>query len=347
MKKIPEEWLVPPKILCISTTVYPVSSALRYGGIERLCYLISEEFNRRGFRVSVVAPEGSLLSEGIVHISTGPCIATVEGEWEVYKYYNQALNGFDAIISFDHRHHAMLKQDLPAIAFIWHPPSVLQFPLPTYNIACLSELQKQELWQYQGLKSQVIDPHCVETMAYSPRVEGDGRYLFIGRLNPGKGVRNAIKFCRELGVGLDIIGGLAQGDPPEYLDWVKDNCDNERIVYHGNVSDDVKFQFIAMAKAGLHTVIDPEPSSHKTIELLCGGLPVVACDIGANKEIIDHEVNGFVVQGEEQFKECMLRVDSLNRDLIRERALKRWSVEATVDRLIPTLKEVAGGLRWK
>ena len=68
--------------------------------------------------------------------------------------------------------------------------------------------------------------------------------------------------------------------------------------------------------------------------------------IGANREIIEHEVTGFIARDENDFKEYMAKAGDLNKDLIRERALKRWSVEATVDRLIPVLKEIAGGVRW-
>ncbi|GAH20948.1 unnamed protein product, partial [marine sediment metagenome] len=256
------------------------------------------------------------------------------------------LNESDAVISFDHRHFAMLGRDLPAIALIWHTPSIMQFPLPSYNIASLSEFQKRELEQYQGLKSRVIDPHCVDPATYLPQENDNGRYLFIGRLNPEKGVRDAVTLCRELGEGLDIIGGLAVGDPSEYLEWVEGNCDPEQIVYQGNISDKVKFEFIAKAKALLHTVNYPEVSSHKSIEAMCGGLPVIAYDIGANREIIEHEVTGFIARDENDFKEYMAKASGLNKDLIRESALKRWSVEATVDRFIPVLKEVAGGLRW-
>lgn len=334
------------KILCISTAIYPLSPELRYGGIERLCFQISEELSRRGFEVSVAAPEGSDLPKGVTHINTGPCGDFIEGERKAYWHYNHLLNESDAIISFDHRHFAMLERDLPAIALIWHTPSIMQFPLPSYNIASLSEFQKRELERYQGLKSRVIDPHCVNPAAYLPQENDNGRYLFIGRLNPEKGVRDAITLCRELGVGLDIIGGLAMGDPPEYLEWVESNCDPEQIVYQGNVSDKVKFEFIAKAKALLHTVNYPEVSSHKSIEAMCGGLPVIAYDIGANREIIEHEVTGFIARDENDFKEYMVKAGGLNKDLIRERALKRWSIEATVDRFIMVLREVAGGLRW-
>lgn len=331
------------KILCISTAIYPVNSELRYGGIERLCYLISSELNQRGFKVSVASPEGSFFPEGITHINTGPCGDFIEGEKRTYLHYKHLLNEFDAIISFDHRHFAMLEQDLPAIALIWHTPSIMQFPLP-YNIASLSEFQKRELEQYQSLKSKVIDPHCVNPEDYLPSAD-NGRFLFIGRLNPEKGVRNAIKLCREIEEGLDIIGGLGQGDPPEYLEWVRANSDS-KIIYHGNVLDKTKFEFIAKARALLHTVQYPEVHSHKTMEVLCGGLPIIAYDIGANREIIEDGVTGFIARDEKEFKEYMRKVGSLDKDSIREKSLKRWSVEATADRLISVLNEVAGGLRW-
>lgn len=335
------------KILCISTAIFPIVADPKYAGIERLVRLIACELAKQGHEVSVAAPEGSKFPLGIAHINTGPLGDFVEGERKAYWRYSHLLSDFDAILSLDHSHFAMREHsDLPAIAFIWHTPFIMRPPLPNYNIASLSEFQKQQLLQYQNLSSRVIDPHCVEPNDYYPIQKGNGRMLFIGRLNPEKGVRSAIQICVSAGVGLNIIGGLGPGDPQEYLYWVLEHSDGKQIVYHGSVDDKTKFGFIAASSALLHTVSYPEVHSHKAMEAMSGGLPVIAFDIGANREIIEHGVTGFVASDDNEFYAYLRRIRELSKENIRDKSLKRWSVQVTAERLLFALEGVAKGERW-
>ena len=47
------------KVLQISTPFLPVSSDLRYGGSERIVYLLDKELNLRGLSAGVAAPRDS------------------------------------------------------------------------------------------------------------------------------------------------------------------------------------------------------------------------------------------------------------------------------------------------
>lgn len=332
------------RLLIISPMIFPCGGDTRYQGIERLVSLFTQELARRGHQVSVAAPQGSLFPKGVKHLNAGPCGDFVEAEKRAYAIYRPYLGAFEAILDFSHSHWAMRELDLPAIALIWHAPSVMQPPLPTYNVAALSEFQRMELRSYQGISSRVIDPHCVDPKNYLP-YQGGERYVFLGRPNPEKGVREAVTLCRELDVGLDIIGGVGPGDPPEYLEWIKANL-TPKMVYWGAVSDGAKFEFIAQAKALLHPVLSPEAHSHKCVDFSCGGVPIVAYSRGANSEIIEHGVTGFLARNREEFKEGMLKVGELDPELIRQKALSRWAVDEVVGRWEVVLEEVANGERW-
>jgi len=332
------------EILIISTSVFPVSPYNRYAGIENLVRFIANELNFRGYRVWVAAPSGSILPEGITHIDTGTARGFEQAEKAAYYHYKDKLPMFDAILDFSHAHIAMRENgDLPAIAFIWHDPEIMVPPEPEYNICALTEWQARRFRRVYGYEAIVLDPHCVDEVV--PNTGGE-RYLFIGRPEPNKGVFEAISICKEIGAGLDIIGARGPGDPKELIERLMSECDGEQIIYWGEVSNEVKFQFLSRAKALLHPVLYDEASSHKSIEAQCFGCPVISYARGAMNEVVGHGITGFIATSRDEFKKYMLTVDKLDRGLISRRSLSKWSVQSTTDRIVEVMEQVADGRRW-
>ncbi|MBU0777963.1 glycosyltransferase, partial [Patescibacteria group bacterium] len=334
------------KILMISTAIFPVSPENRYAGIETLVRLIINELNDRGHIVTLAAPQGSRLPKGIEHINTGSCGDFVESERKAYWIYSRRLQEFEAILDFSHSHWCMMENDLPAIAFIWHDPYIMKPQEPGYNICALSQWQANRFQLIYGYEARVVDPHCGHSGELKP---AKGSFLFLGKMGPQKGCLEAIDICHELGVPLDIIGGPGPGDPPEYLERVKASC-HSGVVYQGEVDDSTKIAFLEEARALIYPINYPpgqgEAHSHKIVDTLLCGCPVVTYNTGAFPEIIEHGKTGFLANDREGFKQLMAKVDTLDRQLIREKAIERWSVEATVDRLLEVVIDVTRGLRW-
>lgn len=334
------------KILVISTAIFPVSPENRYAGIETLVRLISNELNGRGHQVSLVAPQGSRLPKGMEHINTGSCGDFVESERKAYWIYSSRLQEFEAILDFSHSHWCMMENDLPAVAFIWHDPYIMKPQEPSYNICALSQWQANRFRHIYGYEAKVVDPHCGHPGELKP---AKGSFLFLGKMGPQKGCLEAIDICHELGVSLDIIGGSGPGDPPEYLAKVEEGC-HSGVVYQGEVDDSTKTAFLEEARALIYPINylpgQGEAHSHKIVDTLLCGCPVVTYNNGAFPEIIEHEVTGFLANDREDFKQLMMKVDGLDRKLIKEKAVERWSVEATVDRLLEVMDNVARGMRW-
>jgi len=334
------------RILVVSTMIYPVRPDLRYGGIERLVYLTAPELRRRGHEVCVVAPEGSVPLWGVERINSGPLGDFVESERWALTRYQHRLPEFDAILDYSHTHSAMIENDIPGIAFIWHDPYMMKPREPSYNIAALSQWQAQRFASLYGYEARVIDPHCGHVGIPRKR---NNRFLVIGRIAPSKGPLEAIELCRELGAELDVVGTLGPGDSEEYLETVKQSCDGN-IHYLGEVDESTKFDLLETCRALIYPVNYPrgtgEAHSHKSVEALLCGTPVIAYDTGALHEVIEHEVTGFLAHDREEFKHYMTQVDALNPATIGEKAASRWSVASTVDRLLDACKRVSGGERW-
>lgn len=334
------------RLLFIAPSVYPVRPDLRYGGVERLCYMAAVEVARRGHQVAVAAPEGSYLLHGIEHILTGPTGDFVQSERQALVRYRHRLREFDAILEYSHSHWSMLEGDLPAIAFIWHDPHMMKPQEPCYNIAALSLWQAQRFAAVYGYEARVLDPHCSPIRELQLRTD---RFLVIGRLTPSKGPLEAVAICRELGVPLDVVGALGPGDDPQYQAAVEAAATNG-VRYHGEVDEGTKMHLLETCRALLYAIAYPpgrgEASSHKCIDALCCGAPVITYDVGALSEVVEHGVTGFLAGDREEFKECMGAVDTLDPKVIREKAAARWSVEATADRLLQAAERVAEGQRW-
>ncbi|MDP3065037.1 MAG: glycosyltransferase, partial [Chloroflexota bacterium] len=334
------------KLLFIAPSVYPVRPDLRYGGIEKLCYMAATAIAQKGHRVSVAAPDGSYLLHGVEHIPTGPTGDFVESERQALVRYRHRLREFDAILDYSHSHWSMMEQDLPSIAFIWHDPFIMKPQEPPYNIAALSSWQAARFAAVYGYDARVLDPHCAPVGAIRPRTD---RFLTIGRLTPSKGPLEAVAICRELGVPLDVVGALGQGDDPLYQAAVVAAA-SEGIRYHGEVDEGQKMELLETCRALLYPIAYPpgqgEAHSHKTVDAQCAGAPVVTYDVGALSEVVEHGVTGFLAKHREEFKTYMGRVGELHPDVIREKAAARWSVEATADRLLEVAQRVAKGERW-
>ena len=92
-------------------------------------------------------------------------------------------------------------------------------------------------------------------------------------------------------------------------------------------------------------------SGFKLIQYMAGGLPVVASPVGANRDIVEHGVNGFLAGTAEEWVSALetLRADPGLRDRMgragRERVRQRYSLAVTAPRLAGWLREAAGRVR--
>ena len=64
------------------------------------------------------------------------------------------------------------------------------------------------------------------------------------------------------------------------------------------------------------------------IEALACGTPVIAMNRGAMPEIIEHGVNGFLANTQEEFEEYMLRIGEIDPNDCRNSVAERFSNEA-------------------
>jgi glycosyltransferase involved in cell wall biosynthesis len=187
-------------------------------------------------------------------------------------------------------------------------------------------------------------------------------YITLARFTPDKGqdiaVRAAIKLKKRLrmagtvaGIGSNSKLLLELSNP---LSDYRNNKDfryysdkifrhvlrHPNITYSGNLSGSAKIKFIAEAKALLFPIQWEEPFGMAVIEALACGTPVIAMNRGAMPEIIEHGVNGFLANNEDEFYEYMQRVDEIDPAACRRSVEEKFSAIAMAQVYIDRYKEV-------
>ncbi len=113
-----------------------------------------------------------------------------------------------------------------------------------------------------------------------------------------------------------------------------------RITYSGNLSGKKKMKFLSEAKALLFPIDWEEPFGMAVIEALACGTPVVAMNRGAMPEIIEHGVNGFLANTEQEFEEYLLRVNEIDPAACRKSVEDTFSALGMAKQYVERYREV-------
>jgi glycosyltransferase involved in cell wall biosynthesis len=158
---------------------------------------------------------------------------------------------------------------------------------------------------------------------------GDGGYLlFLGRIHPHKGTREAIEVARRCGIPL-VIAGIVQ-DRAYYERDVAPHVDGVTVSYVGPVGPAQRDQLLGGALALLHLISFDEPFGLSVVESLATGTPVIAFPRGSMIEIVRIGVTGFLVGGPDEAVDAVQQLDAIDRRDCRADARDRFSAERMV-----------------
>jgi glycosyltransferase involved in cell wall biosynthesis len=152
-------------------------------------------------------------------------------------------------------------------------------------------------WQEHHPVRQVIY-YRFDTDALPPSTTThEGTLAFAGRIDPTKGVEDAIAVATLLGKRLDIYGPTH----PPLATYFETHIQpllraHPSITYHGLVSQATLLEGLSKAQALLFPIKWDEPFGYVTIEAMAMGTPVIMYDRGAAHELIREGLNGFIVE---------------------------------------------------
>jgi FkbM family methyltransferase len=263
----------PLRIVQIAPDYYPVPP-LRYGGIERMVYSLTEELVKLGHEVFLYAPEGSRTSA--VHI---PYKHMDPDANEIARFVLRTLPANIDLIH-DHTHKSVVgrsEQPIPAVCTIHDSVrNPVAHPVYLSRRALESAGGGSGYFIYNG-----IDPEM-----YPVAERKDDYLLFLGVLSPHKGILHALDVAEAAGMRLVIAGPVFS---EEYFrkEVQPRLAENPKLEYIGEVGGEQRLRLLQQARCLLFPTSWEEPFGLVMAEAMACGTPVVALERGAVAEVLE------------------------------------------------------------
>jgi glycosyltransferase involved in cell wall biosynthesis len=317
---------------------------LAYGGTERIVHELTTELVKRGHDVTVFASGDSDVPCRLiptVEIALRPAgIERDAGGW--FATTTQLVLEYQA--EFDVIHSHLDRWSVPLarasgtpVVSTYHgrldlPWADQQFADPPDGLVAISRHQARA---HPDVPWTII--HNGLTLAAAPFVERPGETLcFVGRVDPEKGVLDAIEIARLTGRTLRIAAKV--GNLPRHRAYYEDVFKpalaraGRSVEYLGELAPAARDQLFAESFATVMPGAWPEPFGLVCIESLACGTPVLARRVGALPEILREGVDGFFGDDVTALAFFADRISTLDRAAIRARVIDVFSAARMADR---------------
>jgi len=326
----PISWRVPPR---------------GYGPWEQFCSLLTEGLVRRGVAVTLFATADSVTTAHLV--GTAPTGYSEDAGLDAKVWEALHISAvFEHAGEFDVIHNSFDflpltysgLVDTPIVTTIHGFSSEQILPVfEKYNgrgyYVAISDADRHERLDYVATIHHGIDLREFEL----ERTAGD-YLLFFGRIHPDKGTVEAIDVAEEAGMPLTIAGIIQ--DRRYFEQLVEPRLDGERVRYVGPVGPERRGGLLGGARALLHLVNFDEPFGFSVVEAMACGTPVIARRRGSMPEIVDHAVNGFLVDSQEEAVAAVHASGRVDREAVRASVEERFDVERMVDDYLALYRRV-------
>ncbi|WP_298813760.1 glycosyltransferase family 4 protein [uncultured Sphingomonas sp.] len=318
-----------------------------YGPWELVTSLLTEALVELGVDVTLFATLDSVTSaklDGVVPASYNEDPSVDAKVWE----YRHLSHVFARAGEFDIIHN---QADFPAHAFapLVDTPVVTTIHgfgsdriLPMYepyqdriHYVAISDADRHARLRYAATIH-----HGISVNDFTFDAAGSDDLLFFGRMHPDKGAAEAIAAAKANGRALDLYGIVQdQG----YFDRaVAPHLDGSTIRYHGAVGGEARVRALGQARALLHLINFDEPFGLSVIEAMACGTPVIAMRRGSMPELIEHGVNGFLVDSLDEAAAAIDRVDEIDRAACRQTVVERFSVHRMAEEYMALYRRILG-----
>lgn len=332
----------PMRIALVASPFLPVPPRA-YAGTERVIEVLAAGLHRRGHAVTLFAPGDSRVECELVPTIDRSLWSRSDSPEDPQPFFEltrarvwRERERFDVIHSHLEAHGFQFARHCPTpVVSTLHGrldlPGLPELIAEFSEIPLVSVSDNQRRWYPQA--NWVATVHhglALESMTHSDR---PGGYLaLVGRLSPEKGIAEAVQLARQVGLPLRVAAKQRSPEEQRLYREVLEPAVREGVAeYLGEIGPPERDALYAGALATLMLGAWPEPFGLVAIESLAAGTPVIARKAGALPEIIEHGVDGFLVDDVIEASLAIDRVRSLDRGRIRERALARFSADCMVD----------------
>lgn len=189
--------------------------------------------------------------------------------------------------------------------------------------------------------------HGLDPQVYAPGTGRGGYLLFLGRMNPDKGVHLAARVARAAGRRLVIAAKMQEPLEHRYFEEKVKPLLGDQIIYLGEADRPTKKQLLADAEALINPIQWPEPFGLVMIEALASGTPVIAFPQGAAPEIIDSGDTGFLCHDEYEMVGAVERLEEIDRKACRDSFEERFTAQRMVQDHLDLYAEMTTSARSK
>jgi len=348
------------KILFLSTSVGQLGSGLG-GGVELTVLNIAKELHRRGHKIAVVAPIGSVLESipvieimGDLQVTAQtqdynspivmPADAVLANMWE---YARKVQDGWDVIVNFAYdwlpfyltpffrtpiAHFismGSLSRSLDRIA----GKTAAQFP-GTIGVYTVSQAETFA----NALECQLLGSG-IDLSLYEFCSQPEPKLAWLGRIAPEKGLEDAVAAAKITGISLKIMGKMQDED---YWQKICADWPEAPVEYLGFLTTTQMQEQVRQCRALLMTPRWVEAFGNVAIEALACGVPVIAYKRGGPAEIVRDGLTGFLVEPDSVngLVGAIARLDQIDRSACRRQAEVEYSLGALGDRFEHWFKSI-------
>jgi len=328
----PISWRVPPR---------------HYGPWERVVSLLTEGLVERGVDVTLFATADSITAATLESVAPRPLneAPSLDAKvWESLHIANAFEHARDMRLDLLHNHYDFLPlafsglADVPLVTTIHGFSSEKIVPVferygDRGHYVAISDADRHPRLRYEATIHHGI------RMDTFPLVRTAGDYLlFFGRIHPHKGAAEAIDVAARVGMPL-VLAGIVQ-DREYFERSVEPRIDGDRVRYVGSVGPDERGAVLGGARALLHLISFEEPFGFSVIESMACGTPVIATRRGSMPELVQHGVNGALVEAPDDAVDAVETVGRLDRAAVRASVERRFDVSRMVDEYIEVYRRI-------
>lgn len=371
------------KIAQVSTSLIPVPPE-NYGGTELVVHNITEGLVRRGHDVTLFAPGDSHTSAKLIstfreshnlkkmHALFSPLAVNIFWMHSLPGLLH-TVSAFEKASEFDiiHNHFHYLGNLFTdfvktPVVHTYHGDfvSALNSPIEkmylakykNHNWTAISETQKKNCGLELNFLDVIYHGIMIENFAYNDTP--DDYFVWLGRVNPRKGLKEAIEVAKITKTKLIIVGFVNPKDEEFFKREIFPQVDNKLIFYHGPVNLTQKVNILKKARCLYYPVVWEEPFGLVMIEAMACGTPVIGYAMGAVPEIIKDQETGFLINYDQNHKrgdwvikkravdgliEATGKIKSMSDSeycLLRQRARARVENYFTVEKMVEKYEKI-------
>src|SRR5579859_2538874 len=241
----------------------------KYGGTEEVVANLANGLVEDGNDVTVFAPSNTRLQSKLVATVQQP-LRTQNIPWtDLLHTLYHITEAFDQANEFDILHmHLNKSPDYISLPLAMHSLTpvifTFHFRLPTqdtfsarymlldkyrsFPFTSISDSQRKPMKQLQFIKT-VYNSLSVDSFSFIEKPKGD-YFVWLGKVNPLKGTKEAILAAKQAGVSLYVLGAVDTGMPhmlAYYENEIKPLIDNKQIIWKGEVDLTEKVQLLGNA----------------------------------------------------------------------------------------------------